>query len=74
MDHKEEKTFNQNSKKNKELKENKDRLRSFCDHFNCTNILIIGVPEGEEKEKEIENLPEKIMKENFPNLMKEIAI
>ena len=33
-----------------------------------------GVPEGEEEEKEIENVFEKIMKENFPNLAKEIDI
>ena len=32
------------------------------------------VPEGEEKEQEIENLFEKIMKENFPNLVNEIDI
>ena len=38
------------------------------------NIQIIGVLEGEEKEQEIENLFEKIMKENFPNLVKEIDI
>ena len=31
-----------------------------------------GVPEGEEEEQEIENLFENIMKENFPNLAKEI--
>ena len=30
------------------------------------------VPEGEEEEQEIENLFEQIMKENFPNLTKEI--
>ena len=30
------------------------------------------MPEGEEKEQEIENLYEKIMKENFPNLVEEI--
>ena len=30
------------------------------------------MPEREEKEQEIENLLEKIMKENFPNLVKEI--
>ena len=30
------------------------------------------MPEGEEKEQEIGNLFEKIMKENFPNLVKEI--
>ena len=29
---------------------------------------------GEEKEQEIENLFEKIMKENFPNLAKEIDL
>ena len=29
------------------------------------------VPEGEEEEQEIKNLFEKIMKENFPNLVKE---
>ena len=33
---------------------------------------MIGVPEGEEKKQEIGNLFEKIMKENFPNLAKEI--
>ena len=32
----------------------------------------MGVPEGEEEEQEIENLLENIMKENFPNLAKEI--
>ena len=30
------------------------------------------MPEGEEKKKEIENLFEKIMKENFSNLAKEM--
>ena len=32
------------------------------------------MPEGEEEEQEIEDLFEKIMKENFPNLVKEIDI
>ena len=31
-----------------------------------------GVPDGEEEEQEIENLFEKIVKENFPNLAKEL--
>ena len=38
----------------------------------CSNIRIIGVPEGEEEEQQIENLFKQIMKENFPNLAKEI--
>ena len=33
-----------------------------------------GVPEGEEEEQEIENLFEQIMKENVPNLAKEIDL
>ena len=32
------------------------------------------MPEGEEEEQEIENLFRKIMKENFPNFVKEINI
>ena len=38
------------------------------------NIQIIGVLEGEEKGQESENLFEKIMKENFFNLVSEIDI
>ena len=34
------------------------------------NIHILGIPEGEE-EQGIENLFEKVMMENFPNLMRE---
>ena len=36
------------------------------------NLRIIGVPKGEEEDQEIEDLFEQIMKENFPNLAKEI--
>ena len=39
-----------------------------------SNISIIGVPEGEEKEQEIVSLFGKIMKENFSNLVKKIDI
>ena len=53
--------------KKQEFKKN-ERLRNLQDNFKCSNT---GVPEGEEKEQEIENLFEKIM-ENFPNLAKEI--
>ena len=31
-------------------------------------ITFIGVPEGEEREKEVENLFHEIMAENFPNV------
>ena len=41
------------------------------DNMKCNNIPIIGIPEGEEEQQGIENLLEKVMRENFPNLMKE---
>ena len=41
------------------------------DHMKHNNIQIIGIPEGEEKEQGIENLFEKVMMENFPNLRRE---
>ena len=37
----------------------------------CNNIHIIGIPEKEEKEQGLENLFEKVMMKNFPNLMRE---
>ena len=38
------------------------------------NLSIIGVPEGEEREKRIKNVFEEFMTENFPNLKKETDI
>ena len=57
--------------KKQELKKVKS-LTNLWDTLKCSDIQIIGVPEGEEQEQEIENLFEKIMKENFPSLAKEI--
>ena len=37
----------------------------------CNNIRIIGIPEREEEEQGIENLFQKVMMENFPNLRRE---
>ena len=51
---------------------NEERLRNLQDIFKCSNIWIIEVPEGEKQEQEVENLFEQIMKENFPNMAKEI--
>ena len=54
------------------IQKNEERLRNFWDNFKHSNIQSIGVPEVEEEEQEIENLLEQIMKENFPNLAKEV--
>ena len=67
-----QKTTNRNNKKRKESKKMKYSTNSLWDNFKKSNICITGVPEGEEKEQEIGNLFEKIMKENCPNLVKEI--
>ena len=37
----------------------------------CNNIHTLGIPEGEEEEQGAENLFEKLMTGNFPNLMRE---
>ena len=48
------------------------RLRDLWDNFKHYNIRIIGVPEGEEQQQEVENLFEQIVKENIFYLAKEI--
>ena len=58
--------------KKQEFQKNEERLRNLQDNFKHSKIQNRGMPEGEEKEQEIENLFEKIMKETFPNLAKEI--
>ena len=58
--------------KTQDFKKNEERLRNLQDIFKHSNIWIIGVPEGEEEEQEIENLFENIVKEKFPSLAKEI--
>ena len=54
------------------IQKTEESLTNLWDNLKCSDIQIIGVPEGEEQEQEIENLFEQIMKENFPNLAKEI--
>ena len=68
------KTTNQNNKKKKESKKNEASISSLWDNFKRSNICLIRVPEGEEKEQEMKTLTEKIVKENFPNLVKEVDI
>ena len=54
------------------IQKNEERLRNLQDILKRSNIQILGVPEGKKEEQEMENLFENIMKENFPNLVKEI--
>ena len=59
--------------KEKRMKRNEDSLRELWDNIKHNNIRIIGVPEGEEREKGPEKIFEEIRVEKFPNMGKEIA-
>ena len=58
-------------KREKRLKTNEESLRELWDNVKCTNIRFIGVPEGEEREKETEKIFQEIIAKNFPNMGKE---
>ena len=51
-----------------QMKKHETNIRDLWDNIKWANLCIIGIPEGEEKEKGIENIFEEIMAENFPNL------
>ena len=72
LEHKEAKNKHAEQQEEKRIQENEGSINSLLENFKRSNIRIIGVPEEEEKEQEIGNLFEKIMKENFPSGMKEI--
>ena len=57
----------------KRMKRTEDSLRDLWDNIKHTNILIIGVPEEEEKKKGYEKFFEEIIIENFPNMENEIV-
>ena len=53
------------------IQRNEDNLRDTWDNIKCTNVHMVGVPEGEERESWAENTFEVIIAENIPNLGKE---
>ena len=55
------------------MKRTGDSLRDLGDNIKCTNIRVIGFPEGEEKKKGYEKIFEEIIVENFPSMEKEIV-
>ena len=55
------------------MERNEDSLRDFWGNIKWVNILIIGVPEGEERGKGPEKIFEEIIAENLPNMEKEIV-
>ena len=60
LEHKEAKNNqSEQQEEKKESKKNEDSVSSLWDNFQGSNLRIIGVPEGKEKEQEIGNLFEK---------------
>ena len=58
-------------KREKRLKRNEESLRELWDNVKCTNIHVIGVPEGDEREKGTEEkVFEEIIAKNVPNIGK----
>ena len=72
VDQKEERNIQPEKTEETRIQNNEESLRNLWENFKCSRICNIGVQEGEEEEQEIGNLFEKITKENFPNLAKEI--
>ena len=58
-------------KREQSLETNEESLRELWDNVKHTNISIIGVPDGEEREKGTEKIFQEIIAENFPNMGKE---
>ena len=54
------------------MKRSEDSLRDHWDNIKYTNIHIIEVPEGEERQKGPEKIFEVIIVKNFSNMGKEI--
>ena len=68
LEHKMVAITSEEQNKVKRLKRTEDSLRDFWDNIKAPNILIIGVPEEEEKKKGYEKIFEEIIVENFPRI------
>ena len=66
LEHKEEINIQSEQKEETRIQKNEENLRNQWDNFKRTNIRIIGVPEGEEEEQEIENIFEKNNERKLP--------
>ena len=61
-------------KRDRQLRDQEDRLREIKDSLRKKNLHLIGVPEGAEREIGPEYVFEQIIAENFPNLGRETGI
>ena len=73
LEYKEAKNNHRTTRK-KRIQKNEDSINSLWDNFKRSNIRLRGVLGREEKEQEIGHLSERKVRQNFPNLVKEIDI
>ena len=69
-----EKNTQKEQEKEKRIRKNEEGLRAMQGYIKCNNIHILRLPEGEEEAQWIEIIFEKVMMENFPNLIREKVI
>ena len=53
VDQKEERNIQPEKNEETRIQKNEEKLRNLQDTFKCSNIRIIGVPEGEEEEQKL---------------------
>ena len=58
----------------KKIQSQECRLQEITDSMKRSNVRIIGIPEGVEKNRGLEEIFEQIVAENFPNLARETNI
>ena len=60
--------------RDRQLKDQEDRLREINDGLRKKNLRLIGVPTGTERDRGPEYVFEQIIPENFPNVGRETGI
>ena len=71
LETKQKKNTQKKQEKEKRLRKNEEGLWEMQDNMKCDNIHIIVIQNREEDKQGIENLFEKVMMENFPNLRRQ---
>ena len=49
-------------------------MKPYDDAMKRSNVRIIGIPEGKEKERSLDDILEQVLHENFPNLANRTSI
>uniref|UniRef100_A0A5F9D8F6 L1 transposable element RRM domain-containing protein n=1 Tax=Oryctolagus cuniculus TaxID=9986 RepID=A0A5F9D8F6_RABIT len=74
LEDREQERIQSDQRKEEEIRNLKHIVRNLQDTIKKTNIQVLGVPEGMEREKGLEGLFSEILAENFPGLEKDREI